>query len=245
MCGRYTLKTDPRVVAADFNVSQVALIDGKLANLSSGVVPVTELISTAIVPNYNTAPTHQIPAILNFESLITMATFSWGLVPTWAKDPAIGSKMINARSETVHEKPSFRSAIEKRRCIIPADGWYEWQKAATKKQPHYFSATDETLIGFAGIYETWKSETGELLWSAAILTQEARPELAHVHDRMPVFVHRDLRESWLTPGPAPLEDVLGLASTACEIQEWQVGTAVGNVRNNTESLISPELDLFS
>lgn len=245
MCGRYTLKTDPRVVAADFNVSQVALSEGKLSNLSNGVVPVTELSSTAVTPNYNTAPTHQIPAVVCFEDALTMAAFSWGLVPTWAKDPAIGSKMINSRSETVREKPSFRSAIEKRRCIIPIDGWYEWQAGGPKKRPHYFSAVDETLIGLAGIFETWKSPSGELLWSAALLTQTARPELAHVHDRMPVFVHRDLRQSWLTPGPAPLEEVLRQAEFACEIQEWEVAAAVGNVRNNSEALIVPETNLFS
>lgn len=245
MCGRYTLKTDPRVVAADFNVSQAALNDGKLANLSNRVSPVTELNSDAFLPNYNTAPTHQIPTVLNFETVNTMATFSWGLVPTWAKDPGIGSKMINARSETVSEKPSFRSAIEKRRCIVPADGWYEWQKAGTKKRPYYLSAVDESLIGFAGIYETWKSESGEVLWSVAILTQEARPEIAFVHDRMPVFVHRKLRNLWLTPGPSPLSEVLSQAASAAEIQAWEVGVAVGNVRNNNEHLIVPETNLFT
>jgi len=244
MCGRYTLKTDPKVIAADFNVSNAALVDGKLASLSNAVVPVTELTSSAFLPNYNTAPTHQIPAVLNFESSIVMAAFTWGLVPTWAKDPSIGSKMINARSETVREKPSFRRAIEKRRCIIPADGWYEWHRTTAKKTPHYFSADDETLIGFAGIFETWKQENGETLWSCAMLTQDARPELAHVHDRMPVLVHRDLRESWIAPGPAPLEALLEMAGRACVIQEWEVGTAVGNVRNNSMDLIEPHVTLF-
>jgi putative SOS response-associated peptidase YedK len=245
MCGRYALKTDPKVIAADFNVAQVMLAGKILTDLSHPSAPITQITSEAIQHNFNVAPTHQIPIILEFESKVTMAAFSWGLVPSWSKDPSIGSRMINARSETVMEKPSFRSAIGKRRCIIPADGWYEWQKSgAGKKVPHYFSANDETLIGFAGLYESWKRPDGGLLWSCTILTKEATPDISYVHDRMPVFIHRDLRSEWLQPGPAPLAEVLDRANSATQLQVWEVGAAVGNVRNNSASLIARADTLF-
>jgi putative SOS response-associated peptidase YedK len=245
MCGRYALKTDPRVVAADFNVAQAALAGGILSDLSHAPTPITQITSEAIQENFNVAPTHQIPVILEVESGTTMAAFSWGLVPSWSKDPSIGSRMINARSETVLEKPSFRSAMGKRRCIIPADGWFEWQKSpAGKKIPHYFSALDNTLIGFAGLYESWKRPDGEMLWSCTILTKDADPEISYVHDRMPVFVHRNLRSAWLQSGPAPLAEVLDLSCSATQLQVWEVGSAVGNVRNNGASLIEPGATLF-
>jgi len=240
MCGRYTLKTDPKVIAQDYNVASVALSVGKLANLSAEIVPVTQMTSDAIAPNFNVAPTHMVPAVLQHDGVNTLATFSWGLVPAWAKDPSIGARTINARIETVAEKPSFRSAVAKRRCIVPADGWYEWEKiSSTKKQPHYFSATDDTVLGFAGIYETWKQPDGAPLWSCSVLTTDVWPSLAHVHERMPVLVHQDIRNEWLSAGPAPLDALLELSTTAKNIREWPVTVAVGNVRNNFESLIEP------
>ena len=145
--------------------------------------------------------------------------------------------MINARSETAAEKPSFRSAIVKRRCIVPADGWYEWHTNAGKKIPHYFSDPSETLLGFAGIYESWIQPDGKALWTTAILTQQARPEFAHIHDRMPVLVAPELRALWLTAGPNPLAEILEAAEST-HIQEWGVTSAVGNVKNNSPELIA-------
>lgn len=143
--------------------------------------------------------------------------------------------MINARSETAAEKPSFRAALAKRRCIVPADGWYEWQGSPGKKTPFYFSAVDEKVMGLAGIYESWKQPDGEILWTAAILTQEARPDFSYIHDRMPVLLTAELQDSWLTSPTSPLNDVLGQASSL-EIQAWEVSAAVGNVRNNRPDL---------
>lgn len=240
MCGRYALKEDPKVIAQDYNVAQVALSDGKLATLASETLPVTQLTSEAMAPSFNIAPTHLVPAVLEYEDLVTLASFSWGLVPSWAKDPAIGSRMINARVETVTEKPSFRSAIQKRRCIVPTNGWYEWEKSGAKKIPHYFSATDEAILGMAGMFESWTAPDGVVLWSVTILTKEAQPHIEHIHDRMPVLVMPELRETWLKPGPAPLVAILDAAAKYDRIQEWAVGTAVGNVRNNNAGLIEPE-----
>ena len=187
--------------------------------------------------SFNVAPTHQIPAIVTQDNETLMAAFSWGLVPNWAKDPAIGSRMINARSETAAEKPSFRSALAKRRCIVPADGWYEWQGSPGKKTPFYFSPTNDSVLGLAGIYETWKQPDGQLLWSAAILTQEARSDFSFIHDRMPVLLTPELQDNWLNSTINPLQEVLESAPNV-EIQAWEVSPAVGNVKNNNAELLT-------
>ena len=235
MCGRFTLKTDPKVIASQFKVSSIAVLEGRIADLTAPVVPVEQINSSIFQPNFNVAPTHQIPAIVSQADERLLAAFSWGLVPNWAKDPAIGARMINARSETAAEKPSFRSALVKRRCIVPADGWYEWQGSPGKKTPFYFSAVNEEVLGLAGIYESWKQPDGQLLWSAAILTQDARPDFSYIHDRMPVLLTPEIQSDWLSAPESPLNDVLDVASSV-EIQAWEVSAAVGNVRNNRPDL---------
>jgi putative SOS response-associated peptidase YedK len=235
MCGRFTLKTDPKVIASQFKVSSIAVLEGRIADLTSPVEPIDQITSEPFQPNFNVAPTHQIPAIVAQADERLLAAFTWGLVPGWAKDSAIGSRMINARSETAAEKPSFRSALVKRRCIVPADGWYEWQGSPGKKIPFYFSATNGEVMGLAGIYETWKQPDGQLLWSAAILTQEARPDFAFIHDRMPVLLTPEMQDSWITAPASPLNDVLDSAASI-EIQAWEVSSAVGNVKNNNADL---------
>jgi len=235
MCGRFTLKTDPKVIASQFKVSSIAILEGRIADLTSPSVSVDQVDSEIFKPNFNVAPTHQIPAIVSQGEETLLTAFAWGLVPTWAKDPAIGSRMINARSETAAEKPSFRSALVKRRCIVPADGWYEWQGSPGSKTPFYFSPISNSVMGFAGIYESWKTPDGQLLWSAAILTQQARPDFSYIHDRMPVLVAPELEETWLSAPASPLPDVLDAASSV-EIQAWQVSSAVGNVKNNSADL---------
>lgn len=236
MCGRFTLKTDPKLIASQFKVNSIAILEGRIADLTSPIKPLNQIDSELFQPNFNVAPTHHIPAIVSQAEERVLAAFSWGLVPSWAKDPAIGSRMINARSETATEKPSFRSALVKRRCIVPADGWYEWQGSPGKKTPYYFSPVNESVLGLAGIYESWKQPDGQLLWSAAILTQEAKPDLAYIHDRMPVLVTPELQESWLNSSTSPLQEVLGSAPNI-EIQAWEVSPAVGNVKNNNPNLM--------
>ena len=235
MCGRFTLKTDPKAIASQFHVSSIAILEGRIADLSSPSSPIEEIESEPFQPNFNVAPTHQIPAIVSQGEETLMAAFSWGLVPGWAKDPAIGSRMINARSETAAEKPSFRTALGKRRCIVPADGWYEWQGSPGKKTPFYFSASNEEVLGLAGIYESWKQPDGQLLWSAAILTQQARPDFSFIHDRMPVLLTPDMQQSWLNLPTSPLSDALDAAASV-QLQAWEVSSAVGNVRNNSADL---------
>jgi putative SOS response-associated peptidase YedK len=237
MCGRFTLKTDPKVIASQFKVSSIAVLEGRIADLTSPAKQIDQIESEPFQPNFNVAPTHQIPAIVSQGEERLLAAFTWGLVPGWAKDPTIGSRMINARSETAAEKPSFRSALVKRRCIVPADGWYEWQGSPGKKTPYYFSATNQTVLGLAGIYESWKQPDGQLLWTAAILTQEARPDFSYIHDRMPVLLTPELQDTWLNSQTSPLQEVLGSAPNV-EIQAWEVSPAVGNVKNNNAELMT-------
>jgi putative SOS response-associated peptidase YedK len=237
MCGRFTLNTDPKVLASQFKVSSIAVLEGRIADLTSPAVPVDQIESGFFQPNYNVAPTHQIPAVVSQNDETILAAFSWGLVPGWAKDPAIGSRMINARSETAAEKPSFRSALAKRRCIVPADGWYEWQGSPGKKTPFYFSAVDGEVMGLAGIYESWKQPDGQILWTTAILTQEARSDFSYIHDRMPVLLTQEMQDVWICAPESPLNDVLSSANSI-GIQAWAVSTAVGNVKNNRADLMT-------
>jgi len=124
----------------------------------------------------------------------------WGLIPFWAKDPAIGSKMINARSETVAEKPAFRAAFKHRRCIIPADGFYEWAREGKKKQPYLIAMTDGNPFGMAGLWEHWKDAEGNVIESCTILTTEANEAVRELHDRMPVILKPNDYDTWLDPG---------------------------------------------
>jgi putative SOS response-associated peptidase YedK len=175
----------------------------------------------------------------------------WGLVPSWAKDPSIGGRLINARAETVDSKPAFRKAFARRRCLLPADGYYEWQPAEigprTVKQPYYISRRDGALLAMAGIYELWRD--GALpddherawLWTAAIITTSAPDELGRIHDRMPMIIEKDGWADWLDPAsddPADLRALLAPAASGGLV--WHpVSTAVNSVRHNGPELIEP------
>jgi putative SOS response-associated peptidase YedK len=168
-----------------------------------------------------------------------MAMFSWGLVPAWAKDPAVGTRMINARVETITEKPSYRSAVAKRRCLVPADGWYEWQKVGSGKVAHYLTAADENVLTFAGIYERWVAPDGFVLWSVSVITTQAQDHISAIHDRMPLLVQPHLRDAWLAPGTVPVDEFVAASQVPEQIVAWPVSAAVGNVRNNSPELIVP------
>lgn len=179
-----------------------------------------------------------------------LRTARWGLVPSWAKDPAIGSRLIDAHSETITEKPSFKVAAGKRRCIVPADGYYEWQKlgeAGKRKQPYYLLAEDEALLALAGLYEWWRDpelpdDHPEKWWCTnTILTATAADALGHVHDRSSVVVPPDILADWLNRSITDLSDVRELVAAIPEphLVPRPVGGAVGNVRNNGPQLIEP------
>jgi putative SOS response-associated peptidase YedK len=176
----------------------------------------------------------------------------WGLVPSWAKDPAIGSKLINARAETLAVKPSFRRAFAQRRCLLPADGYYEWQTVPVsggraRKQPFFMCPRDGGMLAMAGLYELWRTpdapadQPDPWLWTVTIITTQATDEFGHLHDRMPMIVERDSWADWLDPArtsPGDLEGLMVPASSA-GLDMRPVSPAVNNVRNNGPGLIEP------
>ena len=169
MCGRFVGYRDLEALKAHFPIDRV---------------------EAEISPNYNMAPTQMIPAIVRQDNVNILRMFRWGLVPFWAKDPSIGNKMINARSETVDAKPSFKNAFKKRRCLIPADGFYEWKGPKGSKQPVFITLTDGEPFGFAGLWEIWddKGKAEEPLYTCTIITTEAGSVMKDIHHRMPVIL---------------------------------------------------------
>jgi putative SOS response-associated peptidase YedK len=204
--------------------------------------------------DYNMAPTKLAPVVIGRAEEQSaprreLLTARWGLIPSWAKDPSIGSRMINARSETVAEKPAFKKAFAKRRALVPADGYFEWytsepvegQKKPTK-QPFYITPKDGSVLAMAGLYEFWKDrEADEWVVSYTILTTSAEDDLGHVHDRMPLFLPPDAYDAWLDPAPRDPDELLGLLIPAApgRLDAFPVSTAVNNVRNNGPELIQP------
>jgi putative SOS response-associated peptidase YedK len=191
--------------------------------------------------SYNIAPSQAIIVIRQAETGEREATpLKWGLIPHWAKEPTIGNRMINARGETVAEKPSFREAFKRRRCIIPASGFYEWGPSGAGKWPYYISPADGPLLSFAGLWERWRTPEGEALESCTIITTSANPSLARIHQRMPVCLTESSYAAWLDP-EATKELCLGLLTplpdAAFEIRP--VSKIVNNPRNDSSELVEP------
>jgi putative SOS response-associated peptidase YedK len=221
-------------------------------------------------PDYNVAPTKRIYAVVtragddgqtpknagppsSEQAHRELRLVRWGLVPSWAKDSSGGARMINARSETVAVKPSFRSAFTKRRCIIPADGYYEWQTEGKTKKPFYIYRTDGGILAFAGIYELWRDESvpddheQAWYWSAAIITTAAADDVGKIHDRTPMVVPPESWADWLDPANKQKELLLAtmLPATSKEaggLMSHPVSTAVNSVRNNGPELVDPLAD---
>lgn len=187
-------------------------------------------------PNYNVAPTQDVPVIINGQ----LSMFRWGLIPFWAKDPTIGHKMINARAETVDEKPSFKHSLQRKRCLIVADGFYEWRKEGRTKRPYRITLKNKELFGFAGLWDTWKSPTGDIN-SCTIITTTPNELMVSIHDRMPVILSRDSERVWLDQSivdagylksllvPYPAEAMIAYA----------VSSYVNSVKNNGPECMVP------
>jgi len=188
MCGRFVLLTDLSVIIDSFDIEEVAC-DYKTGN--------------------NISPGQLVTAVVRDEKN-RLVNFRWGLIPSWAKDPSIGNKMFNARGETVSEKPSFRSAFKKRRCLIVADGFYEWQKLDKVKKPFYFSLESGKTFGFAGLYESWTSPDQNQVHTCTIITTDSNELIMPVHNRMPVILPKDGESLWLNPGNQNREELLSL-----------------------------------
>jgi putative SOS response-associated peptidase YedK len=178
MCGRFILLTDLSVIIESFHIGQVA---------------------TDYKTGGNISPGQQIAAVIRDENVNKLVDFRWGLIPSWAKDSAIGNKMFNARAETVADKPSFRSAFKKCRCLIIADGFYEWSKIEKKKVPYRFSLQSGGPFGFAGLFESWLSPENKAVNTCTIITTDANELLRPIHDRMPVIVPKDKEALWIDP----------------------------------------------
>ncbi len=181
MCGRFALYATPEKLAEHFGLAE----------------PPAQL-----APRYNIAPTQPV-GIVRFDpqhQRREWALVLWGLIPSWSKEPAMAARMINARAETVAEKPSFRTAFRRRRCIIPASGFYEWMKRNGGKQPYYITSRDGTPLGFAGLWERWIGPEGEEIESCTILTTDANEEVARLHNRMPVILAPEDYATWLGDG---------------------------------------------
>jgi putative SOS response-associated peptidase YedK len=196
------------------------------------------------VPNYNVAPSQNILAVVKHDNKNKLERLYWGLVPFWAKDVSIGSRMINARLETVSEKPSFRNAFKKRRCLIPADGFYEWKGEPGHKQPFFVTTDADEPFAFAGLWETWtKKESADkvVYKSCTIITTEARGPIGEIHKRMPVLLLPDFYEKWLNTeaqDPKKLGKILqdGIID---DVRFYPVSTYVNSVKNNDSSCLEP------
>ena len=200
----------------------------------------TQLDSSEIQTHYNGAPTQNFAACrLDRTGERCGVLLRWGLIPSWAKDKTFGSRLINARAETVHSKPSFRQAFRSRRCLIPANGWFEWSTTGTRKQPYFISSAEGSLLSFAGLWETWQGEE-ELLETFSIITTEASPTLREIHHRQPAIISPQAFDEWLDPGSSA-ESLLNLVRHSHEgpFESVAVSTRVNNVRNNSGDIFEP------
>lgn len=194
-------------------------------------------------PRYNIAPTQQALVVRTSPSdnKLHIDHLKWGLIPSWAKDPSIGNHMINARSEKVDEKPSFKSALKHRRCIIPASGFYEWQAVGGKKHPSYFKLKDSEIMMFAGIWDHWKTPDGEVIETFSILTTSSNELIKPLHDRMPVILDPEYKDIWLDSQlsePGQLKCLL-LPLKSDLMEMYPVSDLVNSPRNDTSECIQP------
>jgi putative SOS response-associated peptidase YedK len=219
MCGRYTLTADAQAIQQTFNL---------------------ELASHPVQPRYNIAPSQPVPIIKN-DHRHELSFVQWGLVPSWAKDPSIGYKMINARSETVAEKPSFRHAFKRRRCLIPADGFFEWSKQGKSKVPMYIHLANHELFAFAGLWETWQSPDGSELQTCTILTTEPNDLVKPLHHRMAVILDERDYDAWLDPDEMPADVLMPLLKPYPQekMRVYEVSTLVNNTKYDEPALIEP------
>lgn len=223
MCGRYRLSRRKQLIEERFEVPPDDSEDWS--------------------PRYNIAPTQPAPVIRQHpkEPHRVMTLMRWGLIPMWAKDMSDASRKINARSETASTLPAFRDAMKSRRCLVPADGFYEWQRQAGRKQPYCFEVSDGELFAFAGLWERWKDPSGEWIRSFSILTTTPNAVTSVVHDRMPVILNRDNYDLWLDPAMTTVEEVSDMLKPyrADLMRSYLVGPRVNHVSNDDAECSAP------
>ena len=223
MCGRFVLAVDP-------------------ADLEASFVGIELPPAGAIQPRYNIAPTQPVAVITNSAER-KLEFFNWGLIPSWAKDPKIGNRMINARAETLAEKPSFRAAYKRRRCLIPTNGFYEWQRHhdSKTKTPMFISLTSGKPFAFAGLWESWHSSESDHVLSCTIITTTPNELMEPIHNRMPVILSAEAYDVWLAPGEqsgAKMQSLLA-PYPATEMQAYAISTFVNSPSNDSPECILP------
>jgi putative SOS response-associated peptidase YedK len=260
VCGRYASSRDPEDIVEEFEIHTAP--------------------PPRLAPDYNVAPTKQVYAVVErpprkdepdapelpaeakprgsgaTDRKRQLRVVTWGLVPSWAKDPKIGNRLINARMETVAEKPAFRRAFERRRAILPADGYYEWYEpedgpltkaGRPRMQPFFIRPRDGSILAMAGLYELWRDPTKadddptRWLWTCTVITTDAEDDLGRIHDRMPLMLTPDRYAAWLDPGNRDRDSLLGLLQPAMpgRLEAYPVSTLVSNVANNGPELVEP------
>ncbi|MGI8758302.1 MAG: SOS response-associated peptidase [Acidimicrobiales bacterium] len=227
MCGRYTSTTPVAELARFFAADEV--------------------IATDVGPRYNVAPTHDVYAVVSRAGRTALGMLRWGLVPPWARGPRVGSRMINARAESVLDKPAFRSSFTRRRCLVPADGFYEWQaNGSGTKQPWYFAHRDGDPLAFAGLWESWRPKPGadggaDRIVSCTIITTTANEALAPVHGRMPALLGPVAWEAWLDPANHDVEALHAMLVPAADdlLLQVPVRRLVNDVANDGPALVEP------
>ncbi len=211
MCGRYTLAVEMDELAERFGCPAVELV---------------------MKPRYNVAPSQVMPVVVSSAGQRQLQLMQWGLVPFWAKDRSIGNKLINARLETIEEKPAFKAAYRRRRCLVPATGYYEWQQQEKWKQPFYIHRPEQKLFAFAGLWDEWAQPGEEILYSFTILTTEPVPAIAHLHNRMPYILPFNQESLWLQ-GQSPPYPV------AIQLDAYEISTLVNRPINDLLDCIKP------
>jgi putative SOS response-associated peptidase YedK len=220
MCGRYALTSPPEVIAQRFNLLWVP-------DLSA---------------HYNIAPSQMIPVVRDLGQGRELALLKWGLIPSWAKDPTIGIKLINARAETLVDKPAFRIAYRRRHCLIPADAFYEWKPVAGRKQPYCIRMADQGPFGMAGLWEHWVNPSGQAVETCTIITTDANTLVRELHDRMPVILAPDDYAAWLDAGIAKAQELLR-PYPPDQMTVYPVNLRVNNVKNDDVECLTPLVTL--
>jgi putative SOS response-associated peptidase YedK len=217
MCGRYAVTSAPEAIRALFGYAE----------------------QPNFPPRYNIAPTQPIGIVRLVEGKRQFALVRWGLLPSWVKDPKSFSLLVNARGESLADKPAFKSAMKYRRCLVPADGFYEWKAIGTRRQPYYVRAKSSQPLAFAGLWETWTGPNGEEMETAAIVTTRANRALAGIHERMPVIVPAEAFNLWLDCANVDAETAASLVAPAAEnmLEAYEVSTAVNRTANDNPDLI--------
>ena len=219
MCGRYSFAPELKIVNEHYDIK---INDGDLE------------------PNYNCAPSQKLPVISN-DAPHELSKYAWGLIPFWAKDKSIAYKIINARGETLNEKPAFRNAFKSRRCLVIADAFYEWKKIAGSKEkiPYRIFLPQHPVFSMAGIWETWKNQEGELIKSFSIITITPNELMAEIHDRMPVILSKEDEKIWLESNdPGRLKELIK-PFPAKQMDAYRISTLVNSPRNNGSDIIAP------